>query len=234
MNLPEIDPQTEAALVEYLLQFVTPSKRERMERVIAGRTDHIQVVLEDIYQPHNASAVMRSCECFGIQNLHVIENRYEYTVNRDVAMGSSKWITLHRYRDKAADNTRSCMEKLRSRGFEIVATSLDPGSIPLERYSLPEKTALWFGTEEEGLSQTVLEEADVHVHIPMAGFTQSFNISVSAALCLYELRRKLVGGDAPWQLPDHRKSQVYRFWLHNIVKNADILERNFLKQELPG
>jgi tRNA (guanosine-2'-O-)-methyltransferase len=231
--LPELDPKAEAALVEHLLQFVTPSKRERMERVIDRRTDRIQVVLEDIYQPHNASAVMRSCECFGIQNLHVIENRYEYTVNRDVAMGSSKWITLHRYRDKAADNTRTCMKDLREKGFRIVATSLDPRSIPLEQYPLPEKVSLWFGTEEEGLSQTVLEEADEHVHIPMDGFTQSFNISVSAALCLYELRRKLHQSDVPWQLTEIRRNQVYRSWLRNIVKNADIHERTFLKTDLP-
>ncbi|NDV62541.1 RNA methyltransferase [Puniceicoccales bacterium CK1056] len=204
-----------------------------MEAVIARRTDRIQVVLEDIYQPHNASAVMRSCECFGIQNLHVIENRYEYTVNRDVAMGSSKWITLHRYREEAADNTKTCMEALRQKGFRIVATSLDPGSVPLDEFSLDENTSLWFGTEEEGLSQTVLESADEHVHIPMDGFTQSFNISVSAALCLYELRRKLVQGDLPWQLSESRKNEIYRLWLRNIVKNADILERGFLKENLP-
>lgn len=233
MILPDLDPKTEAALVDHLLQFVTPSKRSRMEHVISRRTDRIQVVLEDIFQPHNASAVMRSCECFGIQNLHVIENRYEYTLNRDVAMGSSKWISLHRYRDKLADNTRVCMERLRKQGFRIVATSLDPDSVPLDRYPLPEKTSLWFGTEEEGLSQTVLEEADEHVHIPMEGFTQSFNISVSAALCLYELRRKLDEDDLPWELPANRRSEVYHYWLRNIVKNADIHERTFLKGLLP-
>jgi tRNA (guanosine-2'-O-)-methyltransferase len=230
--LPNLDPKTEAALVDHLLQFVTPSKQARMEAVISRRTSRIQVVLEDIFQPHNASAVMRSCECFGIQHLHVIENRYEYTVNRDVAMGASKWITLNRYRDTNADNTQACMKTLRERGFKIVATSLDPKSIPLDQYTLTEKTSLWFGTEEEGLSQTVLDSADEHVHIPMDGFTQSFNISVSAAVCLYELRRKLVQGDSPWQLSDPEKSKIYRLWLRNTVKNADILERAFLKDNL--
>ena len=176
---------------------------------------------------------MRSCECFGIQNLHVIENRYEYTVNRDVAMGSSKWITLHRYREKAVDNTRACMDSLREQGFRIVATSLDPKSIPLSEYNLTDNTSLWFGTEEEGLSQTVLDSADEHVHIPMDGFTQSFNISVSAALCLYELRRKLLQSGIGWELIEAEKRTVYLLWLRNIVKNMDILERRFLKDNLP-
>lgn len=230
--MADLNPQLEAALVDHLMQFVTPEKRARMETVISRRTSAIQVVLEDIFQPHNASAVMRSCECFGIQHLHVIENRYEYTVNRDVAMGASKWITLHRHRDPQADNTRACLDKLRAQGFQIVATSLDPASVPLEHYPLTEHTSIWFGTEEEGLSRAVLDAADAHVHIPMDGFTQSFNISVSAALCLYELRRRLVRSDIPWQLSAPEKTRVYRQWLRNSVRNSDILERTFLKDQL--
>jgi tRNA (guanosine-2'-O-)-methyltransferase len=227
--LDEIDPGTEAALIEHLLQFVTPEKRARMETVIANRTSHVRVVLEDIFQPHNASAVMRSCECFGIQHLHVIENRYTYTLNRDVAMGSSNWINLHRHREPETDNTRACMDDLRSKGYRIVATSLDPASVPLQELPLEEKTSLWFGTEEEGLSQAVLEEADAHVHIPMLGFTQSFNISVSAAICLYEIRSRLKRDGRDEGLAEVEQRLVYRHWLRHSLKNCEILERAFLK-----
>ena len=224
-----IDPGTADALIEHLLQFVTPAKRARMEAVLAARTSRLQVVLEDIFQPHNASAVMRSCECFGIQHLHVIENRYEYTLNRDVAMGSSKWINLHRYRQPDIDNTHECLSRLRGEGFRIVATSLDPESIPLNELAADGKTSIWFGTEEDGLSQSVIEAADARVHIPMRGFTQSFNISVSAAICLHELRTRLQETSADWPLTAPERRDVLLLWLRNSVRNVEVIERNFLK-----
>jgi tRNA (guanosine-2'-O-)-methyltransferase len=228
--LTQLSPRTADALIGHLLQFVTPEKQARMETVLASRTSRLQVVLEDIFQPHNASAVMRSCECFGIQHLHVIENRYAYTLNREVAMGSSNWINLHRYRRPEADNSGECLEHLREQGFQIVATSLNPGSIPLDELPMEEKTAIWFGTEEDGLSNPVLEAADTHVHIPMRGFTQSFNISVSAAICLYELRTRLQRArPEDWALTPSERQEVLLLWLRNSVRNVEIIERNFLK-----
>ena len=196
---------------------------------MARRTRHLRVVLEDIYQPHNASAVMRSCECFGIQHLHVIENRYVFRPNREVAMGASNWIHLHRHHEAGRDNTRDCLERLRRDGYRIIATSLNAKSIPLSRLPVDEPLSLWFGTEEEGLSETVLQAADAHVHIPMHGFTQSFNISVSAAICLYDLRNRLIeqGCDPGISEPDRRR--MYRLWLRGTLKNCEILERTFLK-----
>lgn len=199
-----------------------------MEQVIERRTHHIRVVLENIFQPHNASAVMRSCECFGIQQLHVIENTNPFTVNPDVAMGSTNWINLQRHRVPDADNTAECIHQIRSEGFRIVATSLDPSSVPLSELPLEEKTSLWFGTEEIGLSDQVLQQADAHVHIPMLGFTQSFNISVSAAICLYEIRNRMAASGPDPALSESEKRQIYRHWLRRTVKNCEILERSFL------
>ena len=230
LTLPKLDPKIEEAFIAHLSNLLTPEKRERMEQVIRQRTSCIQVVLEDIFQPHNASAVMRSCECFGIQNLHVIENRNPYTLNREVAMGSSKWIHLHRYREPDGRNTERCLRNLRDQGCRIVATSLDPASIPLDALPLDRKMALCFGTEEDGLSPAILESADLHVHIPMFGFTQSFNISVSAALCLYELRRRLPESIPDWQLTEPERRQALLLWLRNSVKNYEIQERVFLQQ----
>lgn len=172
---------------------------------------------------------MRSCECFGIQQLHVIENTNPFTVNPDVAMGSTNWINLNRHREPEADNTAECIRQIRSEGYRIVATSLDPSSVPLCELPLEEKTSLWFGTEELGLSNQVLEEADAHVHIPMLGFTQSFNISVSAAICLYEIRNRMAGSGLDPVLSEPEKRQIYRHWLRRSVKNCEILERSFLK-----
>lgn len=223
-----MNPVVEDALIEHLLQFVTPEKRSRMESVLAQRTSHVQVVLEDIFQPHNASAVMRSCECFGIQHLHVIENRYPYSLNREVAMGASNWINLHRYREPGHGNSLACIRHLKSRGLRLVATCLSADDIPMEELPLDRPLALWFGTEEDGLSETVLEAADLKVRIPMYGFTQSFNLSVCAAICLHDIRRRLMESTVPWALSANEKRAVMRLWLGNAVRNAGIIERTFL------
>ncbi len=227
-----LDPSVEDALIEHLLQFVTPEKRARMETVVENRTCHVRVVLEDIFQPHNASAVMRSCECFGIQHLHVIENKNEYTLNREVTMGSTNWIHLHRHREQAGDNTADCMNQLRKAGYKIVATSLDPASVPLSALPLEEKFSLWFGTEEHGLTDQVLDAADAHVHIPMLGFTQSFNISVSAAICLHEIRRRLQMEEINCTLNPQERREVFRLWLRSSVKNCEIIEQAFLRKAI--
>jgi tRNA (guanosine-2'-O-)-methyltransferase len=232
--LQELDPRTEDALIEHLLQFVTPERRARMGRVIEHRTNHVRVVLENIFQPHNASAVIRSCECFGIQHLHVIENTNPFTVNPDVAMGSSNWINLHRHRTPDADNTAECLKHLRDSGYRIVATSLDDSSIPLTELPLEEKTSLWFGTEELGLTDQVLQQADAHVHIPMLGFTQSFNISVSAAICLYDIRNRMIRTSRDPLLSKAEIRKIYRHWLRRSVKNCEILEKGFLKDWKPA
>lgn len=234
LKLEDLDPSVEDALIEHLLQFITPEKKARMEVVVARRTNHLRLVLEDIFQPHNASAVMRTCECFGVQHLHVIENKNTYTLNREVAMGSSNWIHLHRHRCENHDNTLECMKQLRQDGYRIVATSLDPESVPIQQLPIDQKISLWFGTEEHGLSGEVLESADFHVHIPMLGFTQSFNISVSAAICLYEIRGRMQKEGIPSGLTPRERRQIYRLWLRRSVKNCEIVERAFLKEILGG
>ena len=229
ISLNDLDPIREAELIEHLLQLVTPERRERMESIIGQRTSHVRVVLEDIFQPHNASAVMRSCECFGIQHLHVIENRFAYTLNREVTMGSTNWIHLHRHRSPDRDNTGYCLRELRSKGYRIVATSLDPASVPLHELPLDQKFSLWFGTEGDGLTPQVLENADLHVHIPMLGFTQSFNVSVSAALCLYDIRNRLRESGIPTGLTPEERRKVFRLWLRSSIKNCEIIEEACLK-----
>lgn len=230
---PEPDPAQREALVAHLLEFVSAGRRQRMADVLPLRTSRVQVVLEDIFQPHNASAVMRSCECFGIQHLHVIENRYAYTLNSEVAMGASNWIHLHRYREPEENNSLHCLNTLRQRGFQIVATCLDPDAVPLEDISLDRPLALWFGTEEDGLSSEVLDAADQRIRIPMYGFTQSFNLSVCAAICLHGIRTRMQHSGIPWQLSESEKTEVMLHWLRHSVKRAAIIEKQFLAKLAP-
>ncbi len=226
-----MDEQLKKSYLEFLLQFVTPHKQDRFDDVIQSRTRHLTIVLEDIYQSHNASAVLRSCDCFGIQDVHIIENKNLYTINPDVELGSSKWLTLMKYHG-AEDNTASCLGALRDRGYRIVATSPHQNDYVLNELPLEQKTALLFGTELRGLSPKALEMADCSVRIPMAGFTESLNISVSAAICLYELTQRLRRSAIEWQLSKSEKIDILIQWAERVVKHPSFFEKEFMSSRM--
>lgn len=171
-------------LVQYLSTFITPERLEVFDRILKQRTRYLTVVLEDIYQPQNASAVIRTADCFGIQDLYVIENNNLFTIDKEVALGASKWVDIRRFNTKG-NSTRRAIAYLRKKGYRIVATSPHEGDVNLEDYDLTKgKTALFFGTELSGISDLVRSEADEFLKIPMYGFTESLNISVSAGIIL--------------------------------------------------
>ena len=220
-----------ADLTRFLGEFITEEKKAGIEKVLSQRTRFITVVLEDIFQPHNASAVIRSCDCFGIQDLHVIENRNEYTLNPNVAQGAGKWVTIRRYNQAFSNNTVQCLNQLRQAGYQLCATSPHNTNTDLEALDIEKKVALMFGTELSGLSEEALGQANRIVKIPMYGFTESYNLSVSVALCLQEMVKKLHRSTANWQLSDQEKAAIRLTWYRKTVKNADILERNYRAHE---
>jgi tRNA (guanosine-2'-O-)-methyltransferase len=224
-----MDLYTKRELLGYLSGFVTKNKLDLFERVIRFRTRHITVVLEDIYQPHNASAVLRTCDCFGIQDVHIIENRNRYEVNPDVALGSSKWLSLYRY-NRLEYNTGEAFGKLRKKGYQIIVTSPHKNDVVLEDLPIEPKTALVFGTELLGLTDEAIEKADGWMKIPMVGFTESLNISVSAAVMLHYLTEKLRRSGISWALTDEEILDIKLNWIRNVVKRAGLLEQRFLKK----
>jgi tRNA (guanosine-2'-O-)-methyltransferase len=218
-----------ARLIEYLSGFVTPERLHTFDRVLTNRTRYITVVLEDIFQPHNASAVLRSCDCFGIQDVHIIENRNTYTVNPDVALGSNKWLEIKKYNRKEY-NTPEAFKNLRENGYRIVATVPHSESTNLEEFNISEgKIALVFGTELEGLTDIAVQQADEYLRIPMVGFTESFNISVSAAIILYQLTKELKNSNIQWHLSNPEKEKTKLEWLKRSVKKSDLLIEEFLE-----
>ncbi len=221
-----MEQSNKTELLNFLESFISENKKNLFNRIIEYRTRYITVVLEDIYQPHNASAVLRTCDCFGVQDVHIIENRNIYEVNPDVALGSSKWLTLEKY-NTAKNNTVDTINKLKSKGYKIVATTPHKNDTPLSQLDLSKKTALLFGTELKGLSDIALENADAFVKIPMVGFTESFNISVSAAIILHQLTEKLRASDYKWQLTDKEKLDIRLDWVKNVLKNSDLVEEEF-------
>jgi tRNA (guanosine-2'-O-)-methyltransferase len=213
-------------LIRELSAFITERRMELFERVLEYRTRYITVVLEDIFQPHNASAVLRSCECFGIQDVHVIENRNEYRINPDVVMGASKWINLTKHSGKGS-NTRDAVSHLRSRDYRIIATTTREGAVPLEEFNISKgRFALFFGTELTGLSEDMLEQADEFLKIPMHGFTDSFNISVSAAVILHHLTLKLHDSGLNWKLDGKERDELMICWLRKSIKHLRGKGRN--------
>jgi tRNA (guanosine-2'-O-)-methyltransferase len=198
--------------------------------VLANRTRHIAIGLENIYQPHNASAVLRSCDCFGIQDVHIIENQNKYTFNPDVSLGSEKWLTLQRYNDgdKSLEN---CISNLKDKGYKIAVTSLHKDNYTIEEVPLNNKLALFFGTEMRGATAKLESQADMFVKIPMLGFTESFNISVAAALSMYALSSRLRKENIKWQLTESDKIELRLQWLKNTIPKVELIEKDFLQKQ---
>jgi tRNA (guanosine-2'-O-)-methyltransferase len=213
-------------LQEYLLSFVTENKKQLFHSRLEERTRHLTVVLEDIFQPQNTNAVLRTADCFGIQDVHVIENTNGYDINPRVLRGALKWLDLTRY-NLHQDNTMVCLQRLKQKGYLIVATSPSPHSIPLHEMPLDRPMALVFGNEKQGISQVVKREADIHMHIPMYGFTESLNVSVSAAICLHHLTTELRRSQVNWRMSDAERAELLYQWTRKVLKDPDGLEKRF-------
>ncbi|MDR9418773.1 TrmH family RNA methyltransferase [Gracilimonas sp.] len=218
-------------LVNYLKEFATEARWDKFVEVAKQRTRYISVVVEDIYQSHNASAVLRSCDGFGIQDVHIIENQNNFDASSQVTIGADQWLTLHRYNEPGMDNTEACFSKLKKEGYRIIATTPHENDTNLNDLDLNQKTALVFGSEIDGISERAKELADGFLKIPMAGFSESFNISVSAAICLYNITRRLRASSIDWMLTTEEIDHLTYNWLKKSIKAGDQLERNFLKQK---
>jgi tRNA (guanosine-2'-O-)-methyltransferase len=219
---------------DILRPFVSDRRWDRMQAVLDERSRHIGVAVEDIFQPHNASAVLRSCDAFGVQDVHIIENRNKYRVNPGVELGTAQWLSLFRYQGvrpgssvPPLEGTKEAFRALREKGYRIVATTphrdaWDLESIPLETGPL----VILFGAEKEGLSTYALDNADEYLKIPMRGFVESLNISVSAAITLQHLGARLRKSAVSWHLPAANRAIILNRWLRSSVKNSGaIIER---------
>ncbi|MBK7128957.1 MAG: RNA methyltransferase [Crocinitomicaceae bacterium] len=220
-------------LIEQLAKHISEHKFQLFEQVLSYRTRHITVVLENIFQPHNASAVLRSCDCFGIQDVHIIENGNKYETSSGVDMGSSKWLTLNRY-NQEANNTVSCIESLKKKGYRIVATTPHTNDCLIHELPIDQPLALMYGTEMSGLSELALQHADAFVRLPMYGFTESFNISVSVALSLFELTERMRKSSFAWQLSTDEKTDLKLEWVRKVLRNSAKVEAEILARKEQG
>ncbi|WP_286761053.1 TrmH family RNA methyltransferase [Salegentibacter sp. UBA1130] len=210
------------SLLEHLETFLTPRRIALFNKVIAERTNHFTVATQDVYQLHNTSAVIRSCEVFGIQNIHVIEERKPKRIDREIAMGAQKWVDVNRY-----STSKECIQELREKGYQIVATTPYGESTALKDFDIEKPSAIFFGTEKDGLSDEILNEADCRLNIPMFGFTESLNISVSAAIILQSITSRLKSSEINWQLSEEDKIKLKYEWLKKCIKNSNSIIAQF-------
>jgi len=213
MNLP---------LLEFLESYLTENRKKRFAQVLSERTRHFTVAVEDVYQLHNTSAVIRSCDVFGIQDIHIIEEVNVKKIDREIAMGAQKWVDVYRYH-----TTKECIGSLRAKGYQIVATSPHAKDTNLSDFDVTKPSCFFFGRETEGLSETVLDMADLHIKIPMVGFTESLNISVSAAIILQQLTTKLRQTKVNWQLSSQEQQAKRMDWTTKTLKDHEALIRRF-------
>lgn len=220
MNMPN------QQLFDHLQGYLTDRRKALFKEILSKRTRHFTVVTEDVYQLHNTSAVMRTCDVFGIQDLYVVEEKLGKRIDKEIAMGAQKWVTLQR-----KNNIKECMVDLRQQGYQLIATTPHDNSTYLHEFDVNKKAAFFFGKESEGLSDTVLDAADGFLKIPMHGFTESLNISVSAAIILQHVVTRLKQSAIDWQLSEEEKFDIEMEWMKRTIKSQREIVDRFQKDE---
>ena len=209
--------------LEYLeTNFLTESRKSRFLEVLQNRTTHFTIAMEDVYQLHNTSAVMRSCEVFGIQELNVIEQKFGKRIDTEIAMGAQKWVDVNRF-----NTVQSCIDEMKAKGYQIIATTPHNNSCMLHEFDISKPSALFFGTERNGLSEEVIQQADGFLKIPMVGYTESLNISVSAAIIIQDITNRLRQSNIDWQLSEDEILEKRLDWTRKSIKDIEFIERKF-------
>jgi tRNA (guanosine-2'-O-)-methyltransferase len=223
--------EKEKQVLKYFSEHVTPQRLKKIEQLLPLRTRQATVVLEDLYQSHNAGAIMRSCDAFGVQDIHCILNRNEFDAQSKVSQGAAKWLDISYYSqepEEVESPTEHCIKTLKNNGYKIIATS-PHATTTLQELPADQKLAFMFGTEEEGLSEEAVKLADDTIKIPMYGFVESFNVSVSVALILFDITTRLRASGFDWKLSEEEHDELKLDWLRNSIDRSELLEKRFLE-----
>ncbi len=210
--------------IEYLAEFMTPERREKLETTLASRSRYMTILTENTFHSQNASALMRHCEAFGLQEMHAVESLCQFRTYTDIVRGTDKWVDLKRY-----DKSPAAIEALKAEGYRIVATTPHREDCTPETFDVGAgKFALVFGTEHAGISEDIIASADEFLRIPMCGMVESLNVSASAAILIYMLSERMRQTTDGWHLSEEEEREVLYRWMKSSVKDADnILSRKF-------
>ena len=208
--------------LEYMTRFITDERREVLQRTVAQRTHYMRILTENMFHPQNASAIMRHCEAFGIQQIHTVEDRCKFDPSVNIVRGTQKWVDVEHH-----ETTAEALKALKSEGYRIVATTPHRCSATPETFDVTKgKFALVFGTEHAGISDEVIEAADDFLMIPMCGMVESLNVSASAAILIYMLSERVRQSVEGWQLTDAEQLKLLTRWTMSSVRDYEgILRR---------
>ncbi len=210
--------------IEYLAEFMTPERLDTLQSTVAERTRHMTILTENTFHSQNASALMRHCEAFGLQELHAVENLCPFTTHVDIVRGTDKWVDIKRYK-----TTSEALKVLKGEGYRVVATTPHREDHTPETFDVEAgKFVLVFGTEHAGISDEIIESADEFLRIPMCGMVESLNVSASAAILIYMLSQRMRLSTTDWQLSDIEQSRLLYRWMKSSVKDSErVLNRQF-------
>ncbi|MEN9994164.1 MAG: hypothetical protein RL762_821 [Bacteroidota bacterium] len=210
-------------------KIITANKVGMFDRIAPQRSRHLVVGLENIQQDHNASAIMRSMDCLGFQELHLIEKNNSYQFQRDIALGAARWLDVVQHQE-GPEPVLDAIAQLKNKGYRIVATSPHHKAVTPQTIDISRPIALFFGAEKHGISEELLHNADELLHIPMNGFTESFNLSVSAAMVLSALRTRLEASKFDWLLPKAAQTMLKIEWCERILNGGPQLAQKFREE----
>ena len=216
------------ALLQYLGQYMTEERSIRFQEVLKFRTRHFTLAVEDVFKERNASAIVRTADCFGIQDVHIIENQNEYQISENISKGAEKWVNVNIY-DAHLNNTGACISDLKNMGYQIIATSPHSSGSSPDDFDISKKSAFFMGGEKEGLTDEVLDKADGYIRIPMYGFTESYNISVAGALLLYNMTRRLHQSEIDWELTEQEQLELQLDWTIKTIASSENLIKKYLE-----
>ncbi|HBH06775.1 MAG TPA: rRNA methyltransferase [Flavobacteriales bacterium] len=230
MNWTSLSARQKNKLLQHLQSYIRDERLDRLTQVLSNRTRHLTIVLEDIYQERNAGAIIRTADCFGIQDVHIIENKYISKVTHTIAQGSEKWLTTHVHHPDDAD-VKTVTSNLRDKGY-LICVATPEAETELSDIDTSPKLALVLGSEKEGVTAALKDEADIQFRIPIYGFSESYNVSVAAALMLQELRTKMVSSSVEWSLSEEEKLELMIDWCIKSMVSGEEITQWFLVNKL--
>lgn len=214
-----------APRIEYMMGFLTEERIEVLRRTLAERTRYMTILTENTFHPQNASALVRHCEAFGLQDLHTVETICKFSPNVNIVRGTDKWVDITRH-----ESTAEAISSLKAAGYRLVATTPHRESCTPETFDVEKGPfCLVFGTEHAGVSDEIIEAADEYLRIPMCGMVESLNVSASAAILIYMLSQRMrLSRSIDWRLSEEENRELLFRWVMSSVRDAErILEREF-------
>jgi tRNA (guanosine-2'-O-)-methyltransferase len=223
-----MNAQMQAYLTEKFGSFLSDERKASVEHVLSHRTKHIRVAVEDLIDSHNVSAIIRTGECMGIQDFHVIDNEQNFHIGKGVSKGASKWIDIHRHNESDVDNSLEAIKNLKEAGYQLLVTSLASRATALNAVDISRPFVVVLGNETRGTSEIMKEHADQLISVPMYGFTESYNVSVSAGIILHQLTERIHKEVENWQLTEKEKIDYKFQWYKKCMARPDYYQNYYL------